>query len=85
MLVDILAGVESIPSRECEAGTLDNRSLQKKFLQGGKKCRSLLKEKRPVFIGRNRIFFTKIHQNGKSCQSYRRFQIPISRMVKWGV
>jgi len=35
------------------------------------------------FIGWNRVFFTKIHQTGKVCQSYRRFQNTILNVVRW--
>ena len=58
-------------------------SLQKKFLAGLKNARFLSREKMPDFIGRNPLFFTKIHQTGKSCQSYRRFQNPICDVIRW--
>ena len=37
----------------------------------------------PVFVDRNHVIFTKIHQTEKSCQSYRRFQNPIYFVVRW--
>ena len=36
-----------------------------------------------VFIDGDPLFFTKIHQIKKSCQSYRRFQVLESGAVKW--
>ena len=41
------------------------------------------KRERGVVMGRNRCFFTKIHQITKACQTYRRLQILISFVVEW--
>jgi hypothetical protein len=64
-------------------GTEPEWSLQKKILWGAKKCRFLSKHERVDFMGWNRVIFTKIHQTGKSCQSYRRFQNTICCVVGW--
>jgi hypothetical protein len=58
-------------------------SLQKKIFHGCKKSCFLSTRQMPVFIGRNSVIFTKIHQTGKSCQSYRRFQNTICFVIGW--
>ena len=53
-----------------------NDLITKKFLEELKIGRLSVERETVGFIGPNPVFFTKIHQKEKSCQSYHRFQIP---------
>ena len=67
----------SRPAAESRPHHLGGGSLQKKFLMDRKKAGFSVRRERVDFIGWKAVFFTKIHETGKSCQSYHRFQIPI--------
>ena len=52
------------------------------FHQSRKRAFFAMRERR-MDIGSNRVFFTKIHQIGKACQTYGRLQIHTSFVVEW--